>query len=85
MNDRPNIHATNLLWAGKRYGDACLARDLAMRSWVRGAPRDDINATCREAKDAWEQLQRAARSYATRMRRLTRKASVQVTRERDAG
>lgn len=66
---RPNIHAENLLRAGKRYGDACLAQDKALHAWDWGKPRDDMDATSQETKDAGDALHRAARAYATRMRR----------------
>lgn len=66
---RSNIHADNLLSAGKRYGDACVAEDIAIRSWDRSKPRDAMDAASSEANEAKEALHRAARAYATRMRR----------------
>lgn len=64
-----SAHADNLLAAGKRYGDAMLAHERVLYAWQAGDDRSALQAArdaCREAENA---LHRAARAYATRMRR----------------
>lgn len=62
--DRPNIDADNLLSAGRRYGDARVAREKLIGSADAPAEAEAIAAVL----DAEWELCRAARAYATRMR-----------------
>lgn len=66
---RPNVRAENLLSAGKRYGDARVAYDRILQAWNRDDPRDEMDAALAEFRETEGALHRAARAYATRMRR----------------
>lgn len=74
MGEGPNVHAEVLLGAGRRYGDAMLARDKAIRGWKQGMDRTELDAACNAGKEAQHNLESAARAYATRMRRTVNKA-----------
>lgn len=67
--NRPNVHAENLLAAGRRYGDASVAHDKIIHAWQRGDDRAEMDAARDECREAESDLRRAARAYATRMRR----------------
>lgn len=63
------VQAENLLWAGRRYGDASVAVDREIRAWDFGADRTAMDAALAEKREADADLKRAARAYATKMRR----------------
>lgn len=69
MSARPNVHAENLLAAGRRFGDARVAHERLIHAWQRGMDRTEMMASNQACADAEDDLHRAARAYATRMRR----------------
>lgn len=69
MAERPNVQRENLLAVARRFGDALVAHERAVRAWERGQPVDPMRATSEAALAAEWDLKRAARAFATRMRR----------------
>lgn len=65
----PNVHAENLLAAGRRFGDARVAHERLLHAWERGDDRGPLNEAVEDCREAEADLHRAARAYATRMRR----------------
>jgi hypothetical protein len=69
MGERPNQHALNVLDAARKYGDARVAAEKALRAWDMGQDRSEMDAAYRAALEAEGDLFRLARAYATQMRR----------------